>query len=1241
MKLFLIIFALCILFINGISVPIPNENKSQIDESGRKWVGIITDSIGGSIYILDPITNNLYGPFLSGLLGERNSPIKAVLIPGKKEILIINPSSYLASFAELSDRFDLTPVIKDSINIGYNAEDIAITPNGKYALISFRKNERSISVLNLKNHSLISTLNLGPSFSISGIEIAADGQTVLGADNSNKAIHVFLLDKDGNLKLSKSINLDFPPTDISIASGRNIAIVVNKKGCTPAILRIDSPGNVKFVKEKLSIPISNGIAALFSRIGDKGYYICRDGLITNFYEMMIEPCGKIQFIDHGINGFYGTRNEAGMKEQDAIALGPDDRFAYIANSEGDNSTISLIELKTGLQIKKLSIENSITSGITFGYISDSFDNQPEDKPPLGSFDSPADGSIVRSSIALTGWALDDVSVQSLKIYIEVQNNLLYIGDANFIEGARPDVANAYPSYPNNSRAGWGYMLLTNTLPYGDGVYKLCAIATDSSGQNTILGTKLITVDNIHAVNPFGAIDSPQPGEIISGTNYRIQGWVLTPQPNKIPEDGSTIEVYIDDVYIGNAVYNIYRPDISSLFPGYRNSNGALAYFDFNPSEFTNGVHTLQWVAKDSAGNTDGIGSRYFSIENTKIEGNVKDPNGIPISANVSVGNITVTTDSSGWFRITGIQENDHTVVNFNKNGYLPTYKIADVHNGISTTLNVVMIPEESAVEIKGDSGGTVSKKGCSLKLTANSLVNSTGVAYNGLARVSLTPLDPTTQEGMNSFPGKFEGVKTNGETVPFASYGLMDIAVRDEKNNQLQLTDGASAAINIPIPSNLQSSAPDTMPMWYFDSVTGHWKEEGLLTINSTRNAYEGTVRHFSYWNCDMPWMTSYVEGTIVDCSGNALPNTRIYIQGDKWITDYFSFDGNFTMPVEANTNVIIWAEKNSYITGRNNFTTAPPSQIYHYGNLSLCINHRGAVNVDFPTKPGWCYPVKYRFNSRQPVPYTITFQPTNSDNFSAMVYSGYDSTVLHALINIDNSDDFYKANGWTILYNGNAGGAINLILFCLPKIVYPGLEYQHNNVLYKVISANMKFENYSNCIKVEFNSENNGRGYFIVAQGIGLIKMNFVHSIKHGVWNVGDKDDMTINGIPTLAPLRTVTGRVIDRNNKPISGIYAVPLSWWYSLLSTDMYARTGNDGSFSFKVHYKAMEKLSLYLGYDVNKDGVLDEGTFKLYEQFRLPDGNLNIGDLVYDLSSSLANQRSKPLVIFKRPIISKKN
>jgi hypothetical protein len=184
-----------------------------------------------------------------------------------------------------------------------------------------------------------------------------------------------------------------------------------------------------------------------------------------------------------------------------------------------------------------------------------------------------------------------------------------------VEGARPDVEQAYPNYPMNYKAGWGYMMLTNFLPNGNGTFTIHAIATDVEGYQVTLGTKTVIVDNTHAVKPFGTIDTPSQGGIAWGNDYLNFAWALTPPPNTIPVDGSTITVWVDGVPYGKPVYNKYRSDIAELFPGYNNSEGAVGYIHLDTTAYENGVHTISWSVEDDADNIDGIGSRYFTIKN--------------------------------------------------------------------------------------------------------------------------------------------------------------------------------------------------------------------------------------------------------------------------------------------------------------------------------------------------------------------------------------------------------------------------------------------------------------------------------------------------------------------------------------------------------------------------------------------------------------------------------------------------
>lgn len=286
-----------------------------------------------------------------------------------------------------------------------------------------------------------------------------------------------------------------------------------------------------------------------------------------------------------------------------------------------SSVITISVNPLGLSVGTYSGAITIIAGNAINspqYISVTLKIKPntEETPPFGTFLTPVDGSEACSNIPVTGWVLDDIGIQSVKIYCEEEGLLEFIGKADFMDSARPDIEASYPDYPFNYKAGWGYMLLTNFLPNGgNGVVKLRALAADVNGNVTDLGVKTIMIDNYHAVKPFGYIDTPVPCGIVSGKKFINWGWVLTQQPKYIPSDGSTIDVWVDGIEIGHPTYNLYREDIAVKFPGYANSNGAVGYFYLDTTAFRNGIHTLFWTATDSTGNTDGIGSRYFTVLN--------------------------------------------------------------------------------------------------------------------------------------------------------------------------------------------------------------------------------------------------------------------------------------------------------------------------------------------------------------------------------------------------------------------------------------------------------------------------------------------------------------------------------------------------------------------------------------------------------------------------------------------------
>jgi len=242
---------------------------------------------------------------------------------------------------------------------------------------------------------------------------------------------------------------------------------------------------------------------------------------------------------------------------------------------------------------------------------------PAPAPAIGA-QAAAAPTAYSGNIPVTGWALDDIAVASVKIWRDSvagePNGLVFIGNATFVEGVRPDIEAAYPNHPLNQRAGWGYMLLSNALPNGgNGTFVLHAIAEDQGGLQTELGKVTITVNNQDSELPFGTIDTPGQGGTVSSASYVNFGWALTAMPHMIPFDGSTITVFVDGVPLGHPTYNQFRADVAAQFPGLANSNGAVGYYYLNPALIGDGLHTIAWTVTDNDGYASGIGSRFFEV----------------------------------------------------------------------------------------------------------------------------------------------------------------------------------------------------------------------------------------------------------------------------------------------------------------------------------------------------------------------------------------------------------------------------------------------------------------------------------------------------------------------------------------------------------------------------------------------------------------------------------------------------
>jgi hypothetical protein len=84
----------------------------------------------------------------------------------------------------------------------------------------------------------------------------------------------------------------------------------------------------------------------------------------------------------------------------------------------------------------------------------------------------------------------------------------------------------------------------------------------------------------------------------------------------VPATG--VQVSIDSGPLQPVVYGDVRTDIASLFAGFTNSAAAGGHFTLDTTALANGVHTIVWLITDDCNRADGVGSRFFTVQNSSM-----------------------------------------------------------------------------------------------------------------------------------------------------------------------------------------------------------------------------------------------------------------------------------------------------------------------------------------------------------------------------------------------------------------------------------------------------------------------------------------------------------------------------------------------------------------------------------------------------------------------------------------------
>lgn len=157
---------------------------------------IIAVGTTGTVSLVDTATDIVHPAVISGGLGSEGGGLFDVaVVPNSNLALISNFGDSTVYFVDFSDR--MSPTIVTSVTLGFFAEDIVVTRDGRTALVTDGGFTPMVAAIDIPSRSLAYTVTLSSGYA-NAVDVAPDG-TVIVADYFGGALHTLYPDASGIL----------------------------------------------------------------------------------------------------------------------------------------------------------------------------------------------------------------------------------------------------------------------------------------------------------------------------------------------------------------------------------------------------------------------------------------------------------------------------------------------------------------------------------------------------------------------------------------------------------------------------------------------------------------------------------------------------------------------------------------------------------------------------------------------------------------------------------------------------------------------------------------------------------------------------------------------------------------------------------------------------------------------------------------------------------------------------------
>ncbi|AXG72369.1 calx-beta domain protein [Kordia sp. SMS9] len=261
--------------------------------------------------------------------------------------------------------------------------------------------------------------------------------------------------------------------------------------------------------------------------------------------------------------------------------------------------------------------------------------------------------------------------------------------------------------------------------------------------------------------------------------------------------------------------------------------------------------------------------------NARFLGRIVDEENNPIQgATIRIGTTVTTTDLFGMFSASSSEVFEKfAYITAEKAGYMKGSRALAPSITEVNRIEIMLLNEDIIATVtSGETAMVNLSNGTEVALNGN-YTRQDGSPYTGQVDVVLKHLSPEDENMAAMMPGMLFAQDGSGDAVTLETYGMLAVELMSSTGELLQLSDGSTSQITMPVPAN-SVNPPATIPLWHFDEELGYWVEEGEATLQG--NMYVGEVSHFSFWNYDYPYPSVYLCIKLIDEAGRPLSYTEL-----------------------------------------------------------------------------------------------------------------------------------------------------------------------------------------------------------------------------------------------------------------------------------------------------------------------------------------------------------------------------